>query len=85
MGRQSHIVRDTVRGKIPDWLRRRSETVDGALRVPDPLTDSLTRMMDPANNAYAINNETDYFRDVPTRSTRGTGEHNVFFHNFCAI
>lgn len=70
MGRQSHIVRDTVRGKIPDWLRRRSESVDKAQRVPDPLTDSLTWMMDPANNAYAINNETQRdFRNV-SRSER---------------
>lgn len=33
MGRQSHIVRNTVRGKIPDWLRRRSEAISEILRL----------------------------------------------------
>lgn len=40
MGRQSHIVRNTVRGKIPDWLRRRSEDLGDleTFRISKPIS-----------------------------------------------
>jgi len=55
MGRQSHVVKDTVRGKIPDWLRRRSRRPVNRTAFRIRLIDRLSRTIDSAKRSAAIN------------------------------